>query len=104
MGRLQWQRSSPYSWLRPFWQLALQRHLRNLAPSTLSKFGVLFRLRFGLVAQSVEQRIENPCVGSSILSQATRISRPTGSPVGFLSSGRPVLAGVRGFASRAADG
>ena len=26
---------------------------------------------FGQVAQSVEQRIENPCVGSSILPQAT---------------------------------
>ena len=26
---------------------------------------------YGLVAQSVEQRIENPCVGSSILSRAT---------------------------------
>ena len=29
-------------------------------------------LRKGPVAQSVEQRIENPCVGGSIPSQATR--------------------------------
>ncbi len=38
---------------------------------------ILFKLRFyrsyiiGLVAQSVEQRTENPCVGGSIPSQAT---------------------------------
>ena len=31
----------------------------------------------GPVAQSVEQRIENPCVGGSIPSQATTIQRPT---------------------------
>lgn len=29
----------------------------------------------GLVAQSVEQRTENPCVGSSILPRATIFSR-----------------------------
>jgi hypothetical protein len=34
-------------------------------------FSVLFRLLVGLVAQSVEQRIENPCVGGSIPPQAT---------------------------------
>ncbi len=31
----------------------------------------------GPVAQSVEQRIENPCVGGSIPPQATIIQRPT---------------------------
>ena len=30
----------------------------------------------GPVAQSVEQRIENPCVGGSIPSQATRFKAP----------------------------
>jgi hypothetical protein len=30
----------------------------------------------GLVAQSVEQRIENPCVGGSIPPRATKIKRP----------------------------
>ncbi len=34
----------------------------------------------GLVAQSVEQRIENPCVGGSIPPQATRIIGNAGSP------------------------
>jgi hypothetical protein len=29
-------------------------------------------LRLGLVAQSVEQRIENPCVGGSIPPRATK--------------------------------
>lgn len=38
-------------------------------------FAILFRL--GLVAQSVEQRIENPCVGGSIPPRATKIQRPT---------------------------
>ena len=33
-------------------------------------FAILFRL--GLVAQSVEQRIENPCVGGSIPPRATK--------------------------------
>jgi hypothetical protein len=32
----------------------------------------------GLVAQLVEQRTENPCVGGSIPPQATTIQRPTG--------------------------
>ena len=31
----------------------------------------------GPVAQSVEQRTENPCVGGSIPPQATKIQRPT---------------------------
>ena len=39
-------------------------------------FGATIPL-LGPVAQSVEQRIENPCVGSSILSSATKIQRPT---------------------------
>ena len=34
-------------------------------------FGVSFRPSDGLVAQSVEQRIENPCVGGSIPPRAT---------------------------------
>ncbi len=31
---------------------------------------------FGAIAQSVEQRIENPCVGSSILPHATILKTP----------------------------
>ena len=34
-------------------------------------------MSLGPVAQLVEQRIENPRVGSSILPQATKIKRPT---------------------------
>jgi hypothetical protein len=32
-------------------------------------------MRLGPVAQSVEQRIENPCVGGSIPPQATKTTR-----------------------------
>ena len=32
-----------------------------------------YNLRLGLVAQSVEQRIENPCVGGSIPPRATKL-------------------------------
>jgi hypothetical protein len=44
----------------------------------------------GLVAQSVEQRIENPRVGGSIPPQATRIAKPLilNGIEGFLHSGR----------------
>ena len=37
----------------------------------------------GPVAQSVEQRIENPCVGGSIPPRATKIQTLTGSGQGF---------------------
>ena len=37
----------------------------------------------GLVAQSVEQRIENPCVGGSIPPRATRIRKSPPETVGF---------------------
>ena len=46
-------------------------------------------MRLGQVAQSVEQRIENPCVGGSIPSQATKVTlakKPTHA-VGFFVSG-----------------
>ena len=38
---------------------------------TLSEIFSIIQFHLGLIAQSVEQRIENPCVGSSILPQAT---------------------------------
>ena len=37
--------------------------------------GLIYNLRLGPVAQSVEQRIENPCVGGSIPPQATKTTR-----------------------------
>ena len=38
---------------------------------------LLWRLEnYGLVAQSVEQRTENPCVGGSIPPQATKLKMP----------------------------
>ena len=43
-------------------------------------FAILLHL--GLVAQSVEQRIENPCVGGSIPPQATSVYAPQ-RPDGF---------------------
>ena len=43
---------------------------------TRSGKSCLIRISRGPVAQSVEQRIENPCVDSSILSQATRFKSP----------------------------
>ncbi len=46
----------------------------------------------GLVAQSVEQRIENPCVGGSIPPQATRIPES------------PPCAGIFALACRVSDG
>ncbi len=42
--------------------------------SPAAALGFLHRVRVGLVAQSVEQRIENPCVGGSIPPQATKNS------------------------------
>ncbi len=42
-----------------------EKHLQLCAPSSII-------LRLGLVAQSVEQRIENPCVGGSIPPRATK--------------------------------
>lgn len=39
--------------------------------------------RFGSIAQSVEQRTENPCVGSSILPRATIIHKPQIINLGF---------------------
>ena len=41
---------------------------------TLGGIFSIIHLHKGLIAQSVEQRIENPCVGSSILPQATTSS------------------------------
>ena len=38
---------------------------------------MVLQFAIGPVAQSVEQRIENPCVGGSIPPQATKIKRPT---------------------------
>jgi hypothetical protein len=44
------------------------------SPEILGKTGFVAN---GLVAQSVEQRIENPCVGGSIPPRATNIRKPT---------------------------
>ena len=38
---------------------------------TLGEIFSIIQFHKGLIAQSVEQRIENPCIGSSILPQAT---------------------------------
>ena len=46
---------------------------KSLAPSSEPAYNA--RL-LGQIAQSVEQRIENPCVGSSILPLATKYSSP----------------------------
>ena len=54
----------------------------------MSSFDWYILLGSGPVAQSVEQRIENPCVGGSIPPQATSIyapQRPSGS-WGFFAS------------------
>ena len=55
---------------------------------------LIYNLRSGPVAQSVEQRIENPCVGGSIPPQATSIQ---GQPfsVAFSFSAAPKPRGVR---------
>ena len=49
----------------------------------------------GPVAQSVEQRIENPCVGGSIPSQATKSQRPTVLGWAFSFAGSAHCAGSR---------
>jgi hypothetical protein len=46
-------------------------------------------MRLGPVAQSVEQRIENPCVGGSIPPQATKITRK--------GKGKPAIQKIAGF-------
>ena len=46
-------------------------------------FGCIIALCFGKVAQLVEQRTENPCVGSSILPLATKILPGTGPGIFF---------------------
>ena len=48
---------------------------------------------FGPVAQSVEQRIENPCVGGSIPPRATKVQRPTVLGWAFCFWGAPIYAG-----------
>ena len=57
---------------------------------------------FGQVAQLVEQRTENPRVGSSILPLATIFKSPNSFRAFSRLPAAPVLAGLRGFASRAA--
>ena len=62
------------------------------------------RCNVGLVAQLVEQRIENPRVGGSIPPQATKLPNPNPYRLGFFLPGTPVLAGGCGFVSRAVGG
>ena len=54
---------------------------------------------FGQVAQSVEQRIENPRVGGSIPSLATRFKTPPGNGRGFSFSGLHFACSTCGDAS-----
>lgn len=56
----------------------------------------------GQVAQLVEQRIENPCVGGSIPPLATNFKSPNSFRAFSRLHTTPVLAGLLGFASRAA--
>ena len=51
-------------------------------PGRLTESRARIRLLYGPVAQLVEQRTENPCVGGSIPPQATKCKRPAGSPAG----------------------
>ena len=51
---------------RPRWQLFFARDLQSTEHISIMR-------GLGLVAQSVEQRIENPCVGGSIPPRATKI-------------------------------
>ena len=58
-------------------QIAIARNI-YLTTAKVKSGNLVYILGFlGPVAQSVEQRTENPCVGSSILPWATKVSRPT---------------------------
>lgn len=60
------------------------------------------RTSFGQLAQLVEQRIENPRVRGSIPRLATNFKSPNSFRAFSRLPCAPVLAGLRGFASRAA--